>query len=312
MRPTRPNASVRRAALVILMAGAVACAGLATAQQDDRQERDRSQGRDAQEEVRDQRDEARRPALTRAQLERQREETQQRIESLQQRLQRIDSALERLGEEPASELRELAPAPSSQARRLRTERGEDRALAPDELATDPRGALLDAIAEQSPELARRLRRMRAENPEEFGTLLRRVGPRFRELSELRSEDPQLAALRARELAAGIAMASATRQLAGAVRSGDTKAAEEARVAVIRALERSFDAREASARLEMLRLRERLGSLESEVQDRRGRRDAIIADQMRRIEHSLDRLVERETPERGQPRRRGRGGDGGGE
>ncbi len=253
-----------------------------------------------------------RPELTRAQLQRQREETQQRIEMLQQRLQRIDGAIERLGEDDdARTVQEDKPqAARTEARELRGDRMrrlEQRRA--ETLQTDPRAELLDTIAAESPELASRLRRLRTEDPDEFGQLLRRIGPRYRELSELRSEDPQLAAFRAREMAAGLAMATSTRQLASAVRSGDERAAEEARVAVMRALERSFDAREASARLEMSRLRERLTSMESEVQDRRDRRDAIIAEQMRRIEQGLDRLVERE-PER-TPQRRQRGGGGGG-
>ncbi|MCC5787252.1 MAG: hypothetical protein JJU33_11195 [Phycisphaerales bacterium] len=253
-----------------------------------------------------------RPELTRTQLQRQREETQQRIEMLQQRLSRIDGALERLGDDDAreaagkdqpqtvqSEAREL---PRDRLRRLEQRRTESA----ENLQTDLRAELLDTIAAESPELASRLRRLRAEDPDEFGMLLRRIGPRYRELSELREQDPQLAALRARELAAGLTMASSTRQLAAAVRAGDESAAEEARVAVMRSLERSFDAREASARLEMSRLRERLGTMESEVQDRRNRRDAIIAEQMRRIEQSLDRLVEREQPKR-DGGRRSRGG-----
>ncbi|TVS07396.1 MAG: hypothetical protein EA423_04300 [Phycisphaerales bacterium] len=257
-----------------------------------------------------------RPELTRAQLQRQREETQQRIEMLQQRLSRIDGALERLGDDDAreaagtdqpqtvqSEAREL---PRDRLRRMEQRRTESA----ENLQTDPRAELLDTIAAESPELASRLRRLRTEDPDEFGQLLRRIGPRYRELTELRAEDPQLAALRAREMAAGLAMASSTRQLAAAVRSEDDRAAEEARVAVMRALERSFDAREASARLEMSRLRERLGAMESEVQDRRNRRDAIIAEQMRRIEQSLDRLVEREPPQRDGGRRPRRGGGGG--
>lgn len=256
-----------------------------------------------------------RPALTRAQLQRQREETQQRIELLQQRLQRIDGAIERLGEaDDARTVQEDEPqAVRAEARELRGDRmrrlQDRRVEAAETQQGDPRADLLDAIAEESPELASRLRRLRSDDPDEFGMLLRRVGPRFRELSELREEDPQLAAFRAREMAAGLAMATSTRQLATAVRSGDERAAAEARVAVMRALERSFDAREASARLEMSRLRERLTAMESEVQDRRDRRDTIIAEQMRRIEQGLDRLVERE-PER-TPQRRQRGGGGGG-
>ena len=253
-----------------------------------------------------------RPELTRAQLQRQREETQQRIEMLQQRLSRIDGALERLGDDDAREAAgtdqpqtvqsEARVLPRDRLRRMESRRAESA----ENLQTDPRAELLDTIAAESPELASRLRRLRAEDPDEFGMLLRRVGPRFRELTDLRSEDPQLAALRAREMAAGLAMASSTRQLAAAVRAGDERAAEEARVEVMRALERSFDAREASARLEMSRLRERLGAMESEVQDRRDRRDAIIAEQMRRIEQSLDRLVEHEQPQ-GEGGRRSRGG-----
>ena len=253
-----------------------------------------------------------RPELTRAQLQRQREETQQRIEMLQQRLSRIDGALERLGDDDAREAAgtdqpqtvqsEARVLPRDRLRRMESRRAESA----ENLQTDPRAELLDTIAAESPELASRLRRLRAEDPDEFGMLLRRVGPRFRELTDLRSEDPQLAALRAREMAAGLAMASSTRQLAAAVRAGDERAAEEARVEVMRALERSFDARVASARLEMSRLRERLGAMESEVLDRRDRRDAIIAEQMRRIEQSLDRLVEHEQPQ-GDGGRRSRGG-----
>lgn len=257
------------------------------------------------------------PEQVRAMLTWQLRETDNRIARYQARRVRLKQALQRLddGAVPSEILDEMRPArngPPMDADQRRDElRRPDQGRpgeAPHDRIEIPHDRLMAALDEHLPELAKQLRTLRTDDPAKFNELVGRLGPRFAEVLELRKSDPALARLKFKDMRTNLAIAEsarAFRQLRET--SDDAQAIQQARAALRKALEASFESRLAIRKQEIERLGDRIESYNADLLKQIEHKDELIDQQLQRIERSERFMVPRRaTPPRG---RRPRDDDG---
>ncbi len=241
------------------------------------------------------------------------ENTREEIKTLKSREENLASALARLDSgasvrEVFAALREAEagkpPRPEGEGDRPgRGDRpgGDDemsRPARPGPLSPEERRRILAAVAKEFPELHGRLRQVEADSPGEVERLVMRLAPRIREFEDLRERDPAMARIRLREMKASLRFVFASREWRNAVATGEAGAErlEVIRTDVRESLAEMFDARSDAQQLDLDRLKERMARLEAELSDRRTNRDALLEEQIER----MNPMMRLDRPEQGEP------------
>lgn len=188
-------------------------------------------------------------------------------------------------EEPGPAIQQPPDRPQGDPRHMR---GPDdgRAGSPSQgPGPEDRERLRKVLEREFPRIHARLNALGPEAAPEAERMFMRLMPRLRELQDLRERDPEMADIRRRELQATFEIVSVSRALRDLWRAEerDEQAIAARRAELREAFAEAFDARSDSQALEIGRLTERVGSLEKELAERRANRDALIDDQLERIE-----------------------------
>lgn len=175
---------------------------------------------------------------------------------------------------------------------------EGRGGPPRDLGPEDRERMRKTLEEEFPRIHARLIALGPDAAPDAERMFMRLLPRLRELHDLRERDPEMADIRRRELQATFDIAAASRALRDLWRAEvrDEAAISARRAELRQAFADAFDARSDSQALEIGRLNERVDSLEKELADRRANRDALIDDQLERLE--LEARVGRRPPSGG--------------
>lgn len=122
--------------------------------------------------------------------------------------------------------------------------------------------------------------LETEGPER-DRLLMRLAPRLKNLAELRGGDPEMYEASRREMIAGIKIARAARMLGMALRNPESneESLRQARRVLRAAIADGFDARAATARLEVRSVQAKLDGLIEEVTRAEAERDSRIDEQL---------------------------------
>lgn len=153
------------------------------------------------------------------------------------------------------------------------------------------------ILRRLPGLSPRIEELDRTAPDQAGALVERLGRRVHEVEAQTEDDPELRALRLRELEAGLEVFEAMRSLRASFDRGETTREEVVEALAVK-LGAHFDARLAVTRHEVERLRERLARMEGELEAMGDRRASEV-----------DKMTERMLSTRGRdgiegPSRRG--------
>jgi small-conductance mechanosensitive channel len=147
-----------------------------------------------------------------------------------------------------------------------------------------------------PGLSPRIDELDRTAPEQSGAFVERLGRRVHEVESQTEDDPELRALRMRELEAGMEVFEAMRSLRASFDRGDTSREEVVEALAVK-LGAHFDARLAVTRHEVERLRERLARMEGELESMGDRRAA-------EVERMTDRMLSARGRDMEGPTRRG--------
>lgn len=217
---------------------------------------------------------------------------EQALKRLQDHRERVDRAIEAIGNgtPPGEVMRELREG----ARWFAGERGlremarEGRRGRPAPVRVD---MARDRIRDRYPQVHERLARLGAGNPEIAERVEQRLGGRIAEIVELEQADPELAALKQRELVTSMELMGLAREVREGLRSGELDQSA-ARERLESALNEQLAVRVELAQLELRRVEEQLEHARQRVADLSARRSQEID---RMAERMLERIGRGEGP-----------------
>jgi DNA repair exonuclease SbcCD ATPase subunit len=143
-------------------------------------------------------------------------------------------------------------------------------------------ALLDFLREYNPQMAERFTDAMKHNPERVRRALAMVYPRYRELMELREENPELYELRREDLLLARESRELVRELQQVRRADGEAEAERIRERLRDVVTRHFEVRQALRERELEQLERRLEALRDELEQRREERDELIEQRLEEL------------------------------
>lgn len=161
-------------------------------------------------------------------------------------------------------------------------------------AIDEREEIQSILRESLPELAQRLERLRQGRPEEAEAMMRRVGPRLRELIPLRRHDPEMFRVRVDEMRAGFAFMEAAR-MARQIRQPSHDQEPDVAAKREEAMKRL---REAAANLHDARTKAHEGevaAIERRLKELRDQIQGMHAEREKRINEAVERAMSGKAP-----------------